>query len=201
LLGSTFAGDSIWRRLPADSRAEFERRLEAAAGDIESMSNEEASRQVRIRVVAGMPRLDDTVLVRRLTLQTVALGRVDDATCGQFAQASFAGQPQPEAIAIKLTDVLTEAELGEWFNVAVLALEADARKSPAARSVPEPDASAVFERLLGSLDSTALQQIQTGATSTASAAEACVGARAMYNAIERLPDPDRRLIALADVGL
>lgn len=165
------------------------------------MSNAEASRQIQARVQAGMRRLDDATLVRRLTLQTVALGKMDEASCGAFAQASFAGRPQPETTAEKLMGAMTEAELVEWFNVAVLALEADARKSPEPRTVSEADTNTVFERLLGSLDPAGLEAIQTGADPSASPADACLGARTMYQAIEQLPDADRRLIALADVTL
>jgi hypothetical protein len=201
ILGTSFAGGETWNRLPASARDDFERRLKAVAGDLESMSGEEANRQVQARVQAGMRRLDDATLVRRLTLQTVALGKIDEASCGAFAQASFAGRPQPETTAAKLMAAMTEAELVEWFNVAVLALEAEVRKSPEPRTASEAETNAVFERLLGSLDPAGLEAIQTGAEPSATPAEACLGARTMYEAIERMPDADRTLIALADVTL
>ena len=201
LLGASFAGGEVWNRLPADARDDFERRLKAAAGDLESMSHEEAGRQVQTRVQAGMRRLDDATLVRRLTLQTVALRKIDEASCGAFAQASFAGRSQPESTAEKLMAPMTEAELVDWFNVAVLALEAEARKSPEPRTASEAETNAVFERLLGSLDPAGLEAIQTGADPSASAAEACLGARTMYDAIEQMPAADRQTIALADVTL
>lgn len=200
LLGSNFAGGEAWNRLPADGRADYERRIKAAAGDVEGMSAEAASSALQTRVQAGMRRLDDVTLVRRLTLQTVALGKVDEASCGAFAQASFAGRAQPASTAVKLMGAMTDAELTEWFNVAVLALEAESRKSPEQRSVSEAESDAAFERLLGSLDSASLEQIQTGAAATASPAEACAGSRVLYDAAERLPDSDRQLIALADVS-
>ncbi|HEV8488982.1 MAG TPA: hypothetical protein VGQ58_04275 [Candidatus Limnocylindrales bacterium] len=201
LLGTSFAGGEVWNRLPTEARDDFERRIKAVAGDVEDMSEAEASQAIQARVQAGMLRLDDATLVRRLTLQTVALGKLDEATCGQFAQASFAGRPQPEGVAVKLMGAMTEAELRDWFNIAVLALEADAGKSPEPRTVSGAETDAVFERLLGSLDSTSLEAIQTGADPAATPAEACLGARTLYNAIEQLADTDRGLIALADVSL
>ena len=42
---------------------DFERRLKAAASDLESMSNEEAGRQIQARVQAGMLRPDDATLL------------------------------------------------------------------------------------------------------------------------------------------
>lgn len=201
LLGSSFAGGEVWNRLPADARGDFERRIKAAAGDIENMSDGAARSEIQTRVQSGMRRLDDATLVRRLTLQTVALGKLDDASCGAFAQASFAGRAPPQAIAVKLIGALTDAELIEWFNMAVLALEAESRKSPDQRSASGAEADAAFERLLGSLDSASLEQIQRGAAATASSTEACAGSRVLYDAVERMPDSDRQLIALADVSL
>lgn len=201
LLGSNFAGGEVWNRLPSDARADFERRIKAAAGDIESMSDAAARTQIQTRVQSGMRRLDDATLVRRLTLQTVALGKLDEASCGAFAQASFGGRAPPQAIAVKLIGALTDAELIEWFNMAVLALEAESRKSPDQRSASGAETDAAFERLLGSLDSASLEQIQRGAAATASPTEACAGSRVLYDAVERMPDSDRQLIALADVSL
>lgn len=201
LLGTTFAGGEVWNRLPAAARDDFERRIKAVAGDLESMSNAEASRQVQSRVQAGMRRLDDATLVKRLSLQTAALAKIDDAACGEFAQASFAGRPQPETTAEKLMAAMSETELTEWFNVAVLALEAEARKSPEPRTVTDAETDPLFERLLGSLDQPSLEAVQKGADPGATPAEACLGVRTLYDAIERLPDEDKRLIALADVTL
>jgi hypothetical protein len=102
---------------------------------------------------------------------------------------------------LKLMAALSDAELAEFFDIAVLALEAESRKSPEPRTVSDADADAAFERLLGSLDQAGLDQIQTGADASATPAQACAGARVLYDAVEQMPDSDRRLIALADISL
>jgi gamma-glutamylcysteine synthetase len=67
--------------------------------------------------------------------------------------------------------------------------------------VSEAETNAVFDRLRGSLDPAGLEAIQIGADPSATPAQACLGARTMYDAIEQFPDADRRMIALADVTL
>jgi hypothetical protein len=196
-LGAAIAGE-LWDRLPQDARGELSRRAEAALGD-EELDPATAPAVVQERVRNGLRRLDDQTLVRRLTLQTAALGRADEATCAAFAAASFGGtSPTPE-VAGRLIAALDDASLAEWMRIAMSALEAETRGSPAARSVAAAESEALFARLFAGLDPDQIGTIQTAAAAGATQASACDGARVLYRALDAMPAADRTLAGLVDV--
>jgi hypothetical protein len=196
-LAAAIAGE-LWDRLAQDVRAELTRRAETAIGD-EELDPQQAPAVVQERVRHGLRRLDDETLVRRLALQTAALGRADEATCAAFAAASFAGTTPSPQVAGRLIAALDDAALTEWMRIAMSALEAETRGSPPPRSVPAAESEALFGRLFAGLDPDRIAIIQTAAAAGATQASACDGARVLYRALDAMPAADRTLAGLVDV--
>ncbi|HEX5589711.1 MAG TPA: hypothetical protein VFX65_05430 [Candidatus Limnocylindrales bacterium] len=137
--------EAMFEGLPADVRDEIAGDLETLVGDrFDGLTSEEVVEEGARLTRSGLARLDDESLVRRLELQTLALGRVPTADCAAFMRGGFAGGSVDTGIATRVLTALDEDELIEWYRITARAMRAELEGMPARRSVTEPEFQAAF---------------------------------------------------------
>ena len=198
-LGSFFGGP--YQRLPPDVRTQFEQRIKAGLGNqLDGLSETAAVDRVRSLVQRGIVRLDDPLLVRYMTVQVQALDHSETATCAAFARASVGGKVPSAEISRGLLGKLDDRSLQEFMEINVRALEAEARAAPAARTISEDQADAMFERLAPRLSSQDVDTIQAlGAGTTVTDEAACSAVRNLYDTALTMDPADVALFARYDV--
>lgn len=83
--------EAMFEGLPSDVRDEITDDLDALIGDrFDGLTREEVVEEGARLSRSGLARLDDEALIRRLELQTLALGRVPVADCAAFMRGGFA---------------------------------------------------------------------------------------------------------------
>jgi hypothetical protein len=199
-LGAVF-GDP-YARLPSDVREEFEERVDAAAGErLRDLSDDERSAMAQGLVARGLPRLDDATLVTHFRLASTAFQRTDVSTCATAARALFVGATPSTETNLKVIAALDEADLRQWVDISVEALEAEARGHPAARTVTDASIDPLVAAVVGQMtagDLEALGAITGG--ETVSDVSACSAVRAFYGAVLALPPAELALLARYDVS-
>jgi hypothetical protein len=198
-LGSFFGGP--YQRLPPDVRTQFEQRIKNGLGNqLDGLSEAAAADRVRSLVQRGLVRLDDAVLVRYMTMQVQALDRGETATCAAFARASVGGKVPSADVSRGLLGTLDDRALQEFMEINVRGLEAEARAAPAARTVSEDQADALFERLGARLASEDVDTIQAlGAGTTVTDEAACHAIRNLYDTALTMAPEDVAIFARYDV--
>jgi hypothetical protein len=198
-LGAFFGGP--YQRLPSEVRNQFEQRVKTAVGSqLDGMSQATAADRLRTLVQRGLVRLDDATLVRHLTLQTQALDHGDSASCAGFARASIGGKPASADVSRGLMAALDDRSLQEFLDINIMGLEAEARAAPAARTVTDAQAQALFETLAGRLveqDIVAIQALVAGTTTTDESA--CHAVRSLYDTALTMTPADVAVLARYDI--
>lgn len=199
-LGVVFGGP--FDRLPGDVKQDIERRFEAAVGNqLEGLSDDAKLARVEALVTGGLPRLDDTALVSHLQLASSAFRRAETAACALVARAIVGGQDPPVDANVKMIGALSDTELKQWFELQILAIEAETRGSPAATLISDAEMDPYFEAVfqqLSAADLAAINSLSTGAT--VDDATACSAVRGFYGAIVNRPPAEVALFARYDVS-
>ena len=188
-------------RLPADVRAGYEQRLQAAVGmRLDGMSDEQKSRAAQKWVTDGILRLDDARVVRRLELQTMALGMTDTATCAQYGRASFGAQQFSSSTAERMISALDTAHLTEWMGIMVEAVEAEARGAPARVTVTEASANGVIQAMIRRLPQSTQTLVGNAVNGLfPSDTQVCDAIRTIYATTIGLPERSRVIVARYDI--
>lgn len=199
-LGLVFGGP--FERLPGDVKQDIEQRFEAAVGNqLEGLSDDAQLARVDGLVKGGMPRLDDAALVSHLQLASSAFQHAETAACADVARAIVAGQDPPTDANVKVIGALSDAELRQWFELQILAIEAESRGSPAATVVSGVDMDSYFEAVFQQLSAADLEAINTLSNgATVDDATACSAVRGFYGAIVNRPPAEVALFARYDVS-
>ena len=198
VLGVAFGGP--YMQLPGDVRSGFDQRLEAALGDsFDDLSEDQQSARIGQLIDGGMPRLDDGLIAENFRLTAKAMVAVDDANCAAIARATFAGTEPSDDAASALVGTLEGAELEQWFEVRIAAVEAEVRGSPAQVLITDAAVDPLFLRLfpiMSEADTNTLASISTGGT--ADDAALCSAMRGLYSSVLRLSASDALLFARYD---
>lgn len=192
--GGAFVGP--YERLPPDVRSAYQERIEAVEPpSFQTWAEAAQATWIESALVGGTPRLDDAELIRRLELQTTALRRADTATCAAFATET----PITDATTGRLLHHLRDAELVDWYDIAIRAIEAQVAAVEIPRVISDTEAEALLVRVIEAAppaESDAMQALFAG---TADPALACAGFRALYEGIARLDPVDLAIAARLDV--
>ena len=177
VFGSTFGGP--YNRLPSDVRSGFEQRFEAAVGDsFDDQTEAEQEARLVALVEGGLPRLDDAHIETNFRLTVKGLQAVDETSCGAIARSFFEGAEAPDDAFTALIATLSDAELQQWFEIRILALEAAARGTPAAVSVDDATVDPLFDKLFAAMSPTDVDTfVQMGNGGTIDDARLCSAAR------------------------
>ena len=195
VLGGVFGGP--FEKLPSDQKQAFEQRFEAATGDtLKGLSDSEKLTKAQAMLQSGLPRLSDELLVERIHLTTKLLMASDVATCARVARATATGVQDEDALSTAV-GAMDTASIGRWFEIAVSAIEADAKGSPPPRSVPQAETERLFGDVVATFSDNESRQLDTLFSGTAASdADACSAMRAFYTHIEELPAAELALVAL-----
>ena len=200
VFGSAFGGP--YMQLPGDVRSGFEARLETALGDaFDDLPEDQQTVRIGQLLEGGMPRLEDGLVAENLRLTAKAIGLVDDANCANLAIATFAGNEPSDDAANALVGTLQGAELQQWFEVRVAAVEAEVRGSPAQVLITDAAAAPLYPQLavlMSEADIATLGRLDSG--EAVEEAAQCAALRGLYDAVLRLPAADLLLYARYDVS-
>ena len=197
--GAAFGGP--WDRLPSETKDQLNQRAEAALGAAgNGLSDTEKGAKLIELGRHGLSRLDDQTLIHRVELYKAALDALDETTCAAVMRSSMAGAVSDED-AKELVGSLTTEQFGEWVDIWVRALEAEAKGDPPARTVSDSDSSAMYEAVFAGVSDDELATIQSlSVGTTVTDAEACQANRALYAAGLGLDDANLGAFALTDVS-
>lgn len=200
VFGAAFGGP--YNRLPGDVRQGFEQRFEAAVGE-EFKSQTEAEQEARVvaLVTGGLPRLDDAHIDTNYRLTVKGMQAVDAASCANIATAFFAGTEPPDEAFTALVGTLSDAELQQWFEIRLLAIEAESRGAPPAVLVGDEAVNPLFDKLFVAMNETdrdTFVQLSNGAT--VDDAKLCAAMRGIYGASLTLAPSEVVLFARYDIS-
>ena len=203
VLGSALAGafGGPWDRLPADVRTGYEQRLEAAVGDsLDGLERAEGTRRLGTLIMSGLPRLSDDRLIRRLVLQTGALGSANESLCADYGRQAISGQAIGETISIALISNLSTDEVVEWIGINIEAIEAETQGWPDAVFASEQESSTVLETVIGSMSEADVQAIADMSQGTpVDDADICSAIRSLYGAVIDLDPSSQAVMARIDI--
>jgi hypothetical protein len=189
-------------RLPGDVRAGFEQRLEAAVGDrFEGQSDAEQTAGILALVLAGLPRLDDGLVTTNFQLTGKAMGAVDTASCAAVSRAFVNGTEPPSDPITAMIGTLTDAELRQWFEIRVTAIEYELAGTPAVIAITDEEVAPLYDKIFELMDPAHIQTI--GAIASGSAVEdepLCEAVRGLYSSVLLLPAEDVTLFSRYDVS-
>ena len=182
-------------------RQDLNQRVDSALGDdANGLSDSDKNAKVAAMGQRGLSRLDDATLLRRVQLYKIALDASDEATCAAVFRSSMEG-PVSDDDANRMLGGLTTDQFGEWAEIWVQALEAEATGAPPARSVSDDQSNGMFEALFAAIsqdDFATIQALSAGTVVTDAAA--CQANRALYTAGFGLDGANLALFALTDVA-
>lgn len=194
VIGAAMGGP--YAKLPADVRAGFEQRFERVAPTgFTGMSEQEQADWIKDALSDGMPRLGDDLLVRRLSLQTLALEKADTSTCAAFALED----PVTDETSTKLVGYLDGDDLEDWFDIAISAIEAHAAGTAAPEAPSDAEFEPVFGAVFAGMAAADQEAVVALAEGNADEATACQAWLAVYRAIETLEPATRAMAARYDV--
>ena len=197
---SAFGGP--YMRLPSDVRASFEQRLEAAVGDtFDDQSDAEQTASILALVKGGLSRLDDRLVESNFRLTSKAIGATDVASCAAVSRAVVVGTDPPESAATAMIDTLSDAEVQEWFEIRVSAIEAELRRSPDQVIVLEEPLAPLYEKLFAIMPASDIETIGQLANGQTVEDEAlCTAVRGLYASVLTLSAEEVTLFARFDVS-
>jgi hypothetical protein len=195
-LGTVFGGP--FERLPSDQQQALQQRFDAVVGDsLKGLSDADVTARVQSLEFGGLPRLDDATLVEYEGLWTSAIAAADVSSCASAARTKAGAIDL--AVSDKIISSLDTQQLGRWYDIAVTAMEATQKQTPA-RSVSTAANDAMVTAIgqaLPPADVTNLQQLSSGGT--VSDTDACTAYRDLYHTAMSLDPTDRATFALSDV--
>ena len=199
VLGVAFGGP--YMQLPGDVRSNFEQRLETALGDtFNDLPEDQQTTRIGQLIAGGMPRLDDGLIAENFRLTAKALAAVDDANCASIARATFAGAEPTSDAANALVGTLAGAELQQWFEVRIAAVEAEVRGSPAQVLITDAAVDPLYQRLFGAMSQADIDTLAgISARVTVEDAALCSALRGLYASVLSLSSADALLYARYDV--
>lgn len=197
-IGAVFGGP--WDHLPSDTRDRYEARIEAAIGDsLKGLSDADQAKRLTDMQAGGLPRLDDSTLVDRVQIFNAALNATDEHTCAMVMRVSF-GDPIDKDSAKKLIGSLSTTAFSRWVEIAIEAIEAQAKAAPPARTPSEAASSAMYDAVFAGVSATDQATIASVSSGTAvSDGVLCAAGRAIYAAGLGLEPTQRATFALVDV--
>jgi hypothetical protein len=191
-----------YMRLPADVRAGFEQRIEAAIGDrFEGQSDAQQTSGILALVKAGLPRLDDGLVTTNFQLTGKAIGAVEVASCAAVSRAFVNGSEPPNDPITAMIGTLTDAELQQWFEIRVTAIEYEVAGSPAAIDISDEEVAPLYDKIFAIMDPAHIQTIGSIASGqTVEDGPLCDAIRGLYDSVLSLSAEDRTLFARYDVS-
>ena len=199
VFGSAFGGP--YNRLPADVREGFEQRFEAAVGDtFDDQTDAEQEARITALVKGGMPRLPDGLIDTNFRLSVKGMQTVNEAACTAIAKSFFNGGEPPDDASTALIDTLSDAELAQWFEIRLQAVEAESRGSPPAVLISDATVDPLYEKVFLAMrqeDVDTFIQMANGAT--VEDAALCAAARGLYGSVLTLSPGEVLTFARYDV--
>lgn len=195
--------EAMFEGLPPDVRDEIAGDLEALIGDrFDELATDDVVEEGARLTRSGLARLDDESLVRRLELQTLALGRVPVADCAAFMRGGFAGGSADTGIATRVISALDQNELVEWYRITARAMRAELEGAPARRSVTEPDFQAAFAPIAAtwSPDEVELVELVSADPAGVTDDEMCRFVDLVYGRIDVLDREQLAIVSLYDIN-
>jgi hypothetical protein len=191
-----------YMRLPEDVRAGFEQRIETAVGDrFEGQSDAEQTASILALVKGGLPRLDDGLVTTNFQLTGKAIGAVDVASCAAVSRAFVTGSEPPNDPITAMVGTLTDAELGQWFEIRVSAIEDELAGSPAAIDISDEEVAPLYDKIFAIMEPAHIQTIGSIAGGQSVEDEPlCEAVRGLYSSVLTLPTEDVTLFARYDVS-
>ncbi len=197
---SAFGGP--YNRLPGDVRSGFEKRLDAAFGDsLEGQTDTQKTARVLTAVKSGLSRLDDGLIQANFQLTTKAIGAVDVPSCAAVSRAIVAGAEPPEGATNAMINTLSDADLQQWFEIRISALEAELRNAPPQVAISDDQVNPLYDKLFAVMPSGDIDVIgEVAQGSTVEDGELCTAIRDLYSAVLSLSPSDALLFARYDVS-
>ncbi len=191
-----------YMRLPADVREDFEARLKAVVGTtLDDQDDAEQSASILAMVEGGLPRLDDGLVGTNFRLTAKAIGAVDVASCAAVSRAFVVGGDPPTEPVTAMINTLSDAELQQWFEIRVSAVEAHLRGSPEQVLIDEQTVAPLYDELFEIMDPAHIETIGLIANGqTVEDAPLCTAIRGLYDSVLTLPAEDATLFARYDVS-
>ncbi len=197
---SAFGGP--YGRLPGDVRSGFEKRLDTAFGtSLDGQTDTQKTTRVLTAVKSGLSRLDDSLVAQNFQLTTKAIGAVDVPSCAAVSRAIVAGTEPPEAAANAMINTLSDAELQQWFEIRISAIEAELRGSPAQVAVADDQVNPLYEKLFTVMSPEDIDVIgNLAGGETVDDAALCTAVRDLYSSVQGLSVEEALLFARYDVS-
>ncbi len=191
-----------YMRLPADVRAGFEQRIEAVVGNrFDGQSDAEQTAGILTLVKAGLPRLDDGLVTTNFQLTGKALGAVDVASCAAVSRAFVNGSEPPNDPITTMIGTLTDAELQQWFEIRVRAIEYEIAGTPDAIDISDEEVAPLYDQIFEIMDPAHIQTIGSLAGGqTVEDEPLCEAIRGLYSSVLLLPAEDVTLFSRYDVS-
>lgn len=197
---SAFGGP--YMRLPGDVRASFEQRLEAAVGDtFEGQTDAQQTTTILSLVKGGLSRLDDGLVNLNFQLTSKALGAVDVPSCAAVSRAVVTGIEPPEASATAMINTLSDAEIQQWFDIRVSAIEAQSRGTPDQVLIGDDAVAPLYDTLFEIMNPADIDTIGLlAAGQTVEDEPLCAAVRGLYTSVLTLSAEEATLFARYDVS-
>ena len=191
-----------YMRLPADVRAGYEQRIEAAVGDrFEGQTDAEQTAGILALVLAGLPRLDDGLVTTNFELTGKAIGAVDTASCAAVSRAFVNGTEPPSEPITAMIGTLSDAELQQWFEIRVTAIEYELAGTPAVIAVSDEEVAPLYDKIFELMDPAHIQTIGSIASGgTVEDGPLCEAIRGLYSSVLLLSPEETTLFARYDVS-
>lgn len=200
VIDSAFGGP--YGRLPGDVRSGFESRLEAAVGDrIKDQTDAQQAATILALVKSGLSRLDNALVDSNFRLTSKALDATDIASCAAVARAIVGGGEPPESASSAMINTLSDADLRQWFEIRISAIEADVRGSPAQVMIEDSAVDPLYDKLFKIMSSDDIETfggIAGGEDVTDDAL--CTAVRSLYASVLTLSAEETTLFARYDVS-
>jgi hypothetical protein len=196
--------DDLFKGVPEAARDEFrDAYRELLADRMQGKNALQIANETAELTRKGFARLGDDDLVRRLDLQTLALGRASTEDCAAFMRMGLGGIGNIDlAVAGRIVLELDGDELVEWYRLSIKALRAQLAESPAARIASQADFEAAFGDIAARWNQSEVDLVTSVTANPASASDAdvCRLADLIYGHLDVLSDADYATLALYDIS-
>ena len=152
-------------------------------------------------VKAGLPRLSDGFVESNFRLTSKALGATDTASCAAVSRAIVGGTDPSEGAATAMIDTLSDADLQQWFEIRVSAIEAEVRGSPEAVVIEDAAVDPLYTKLFAVMSSDEIATIGGIASGkVVTDDDLCTAVRSLYASVLTLSADETTLFARYDVS-
>jgi len=199
VFGSAFGGP--YNRLASDVRAGFEQRFQAAVGEgFDDQTEAEQDARITALVEGGMPRLPDGLIDTNFRLSVKGMQTVNETACTAIAKSFFTGAEPPDDAATALIDTLSDAELQQWFEIRVQAVEAESRGAPPPVLIGDEAVNPLYEKVFLAMHQEDVDTFIAMANgTTVEDAKLCAAARGLYGSVLTLSPAEVLTFARYDV--